>query len=122
MTNLTFDHDLGGVLPTNTNGFVGSDSLLHGQINSPNGPHDEEYYISGRVTTFTVSVEDIPEGAPGAGDPSANIVPTRPVTLAVPEPSSWMFMTAGIGLIGASFRKKRAGPLSTSLRGMRFRV
>lgn len=54
------------------------------------------------------AVGGIAIGTPGGATPSTPVVPITPGAGAVPEPSLWLMMIAGVGSLGAALRRRRA--------------
>ena len=57
-------------------------------------------------------------GNPGGGGDGGTVVPPPPV-IAVPEPSTWMMMLIGFGLLGAGLRLRRPAKRPTSTKRRR---
>lgn len=70
--------------------------------------------LSVALDAFHVRFQSIDAGAisggSGVGD---QIIPTDP-TGSVPEPASWAMLIAGFGIVGASMRRRRDGPVRTT--------
>ena len=91
---------LAGVYPyLNYNGlafYTASDAFNIYYNNIPNNGAAEGYYLIQRSTD------------PTPNDPSAPFGESITFTTSVPEPASWAMMIVGLGLAGATFRRRVA--------------